>query len=124
MFRRRQFPTIGGKAPVEERGSASSQGYDAAWNKLSVAFRRRKPFCRFCEQDGFEARPADVVDHVVPIADGGARLKWENLQGLCHGHHNGLKRRLEDHARRTDQVHRLPDWCADKANRPDFSRRT
>lgn len=31
---------------------------------------------------------AVVVDHVVPIKDGGARFDWVNLQSLCVSCHN------------------------------------
>jgi 5-methylcytosine-specific restriction protein A len=31
---------------------------------------------------------ARVVDHVVPIKDGGARLDWANLESLCVPCHN------------------------------------
>lgn len=33
-------------------------------------------------------RPATEADHVVPIADGGARLDEANLQPLCKGCHS------------------------------------
>lgn len=33
-------------------------------------------------------KPADVVDHIVPIKKGGAELDESNLQPLCHSCHN------------------------------------
>lgn len=121
-FRKRQFPMIGGRRRFEEK-SSSQRGYDHAWEKLSSDFRRRNPFCRFCEQEGFEASLADDVDHIIPLEDGGKRLDRSNLQSLCRRHHNGLKRRLQEYARRTGQIDDLPNWCENPTNRPDMTRR-
>ena len=35
-----------------------------------------------------KATPAQMVDHVRPINEGGAALDLENLQSLCHACHN------------------------------------
>ncbi len=40
-----------------------------------------EPLCRMC------GRLADLVDHIVPIMDGGAVLDEENLQSLCTACH-------------------------------------
>lgn len=32
-------------------------------------------------------RPATDVDHIIPLAEGGSRYDWHNLQSLCHPHH-------------------------------------
>ena len=32
--------------------------------------------------------PANVVDHIKPITEGGAELNVNNLQSLCTMHHN------------------------------------
>lgn len=39
-----------------------------------------------CEKPGCR-HPATDVDHIVPLAEGGARHDWANLQSLCHTHH-------------------------------------
>ena len=39
-----------------------------------------------CEGEGI-VKPADVVDHIHEIKDGGAALEASNLQSLCHHHH-------------------------------------
>jgi 5-methylcytosine-specific restriction protein A len=31
---------------------------------------------------------ATEVDHIVPVARGGALLDWDNLQSMCHGCHS------------------------------------
>lgn len=106
----------------EFRGSPRERGYDRAWDQFSVAYRRRNPFCEACEQQGVD-RICDVVDHMIPLADGGDRLEVENVWSLCHEHHNRLKRDMERFARATDQVHMLPTWCRNPALRPHKFRR-
>lgn len=127
ILRRRKFPQVGGGRVVKEgapRGSARERGYTALWDKLSTRFRRRHPFCRFCEQKGFEARPATVTDHIIPVADRpDLRLTWSNLQSLDDECHNGLKRRLETYAREHDMLDMLPEWCANPESRPRKFRR-
>ena len=121
FFHRRKFPTVGGRpAPKEVRHEESGKRtYDYIWSKLSQRFRRKHPFCRFCEQKGLEAQVADLVDHIIPTVDRtDLRLTWSNLQSLCHSCHNGLKRRLEEYARKHDMLDMLPQWCADPESRP------
>lgn len=113
---------VGGRKADHEE-SASERGYDAKWTRLSVAQRRKHPFCRFCEQEGRETVIAEDVDHIIPLEDGGARLDPANLQSLCKRHHYGLKARLQDYARRMGLIEQLPDWCADPTMRPDLTKR-
>ncbi len=40
-----------------------------------------EPLCKMC------GHPADLVDHITPILDGGAVLDEENLQSLCRTCH-------------------------------------
>lgn len=102
-----------------KRLSSRQRGYDARWDRLSAAFRRQNPFCRFCEQDGLRVVFCDVVDHIVPVIDRpDLRYEWANLQSLCHGHHSGLKAWLEDQARRTGDLNVLVVWSADPSRRP------
>ena len=53
---------------------------------MRAAFLREHPLC------GAWARgrvvPAVVVDHVVPLKDGGERFDWGNLAALCVADHN------------------------------------
>lgn len=103
--------------PKSERSSPRERGYSAAWDRLSTRWRREHPFCAFCEQEG-RIRFCDVVDHIIPVADGGPLLDRCNLQSLCNSHHNGLKRQLEERAREIGRLAELPLWCADPASRP------
>ena len=121
-FRRTEFPKVGGRRPEHEK-SGSERGYGAKWERFSQNYRRKHPFCRFCEQDGFECVPAECVDHIIPISDGGARFDPENCQSLCNKHHYGTKERMQVYARKMGMVDQLPRWCADPNLRPDFTKR-
>ena len=59
----------------------------AQWRAVRAAFLRQQPLCCACEVRG-RVVPAVVVDHVVPIKQGGARFDPENLQALCVSDHN------------------------------------
>ncbi|MEN9760117.1 MAG: hypothetical protein RL676_1268 [Pseudomonadota bacterium] len=57
------------------------------WRTLRSAVLREHPLCVVCKaKDRLVA--AAVVDHVVPLKDGGARFDRANLQPLCVSCHN------------------------------------
>jgi 5-methylcytosine-specific restriction protein A len=68
------------------RGTAKARGYDADWRRVRNAVLHDQPFCVACNAAGV-VQLAQEVDHVVPLAHGGARLERQNLQGLCREHH-------------------------------------
>jgi len=71
-------------APSEGlRGTSTERGYDATWQKMRKLILHRDPVCRACER-----KAAEEVDHIVPLAKGGARLDARNLQGLCKPCHS------------------------------------
>lgn len=76
----------------ERRGTAQERGYDGLWQRVRAMHLNAHPLCRMCLDHG-RVTPATLVDHVVPIVDGGARLDDDNLQSLC----------VECHARKTAQ---------------------
>ena len=57
------------------------------WRLVRAAFLREHPLCGACSERGGLV-PARVVDHVVPVKDGGARFDRANLQPLCVSCHN------------------------------------
>ncbi len=57
------------------------------WRKLRQIVLNKNPLCVHCLKEDIVTQ-ADVVDHIVPIKMGGAKLDERNLQGLCHKHHN------------------------------------
>ena len=58
-----------------------------AWRRLRTWFVRENPLCVQCINEGI-ATTAQVVDHITPIRQGGELLDADNLQSLCHRHHN------------------------------------
>ena len=57
------------------------------WRVLRAAVLRESPLCLTCKVHG-RLVLAGVVDHVVPLKDGGARFDRANLQPLCVACHN------------------------------------
>lgn len=58
------------------------------WRKTSKLYRKHNPVCecKECEQLG-RVLPAECVDHIIPIKEGGAKFDWDNLQSMswsCH----------------------------------------
>lgn len=113
IFQRRQIrqltPTQSPSAARRTRERESP--YDATWRRLRDKFYKKNPMCRFCDHDGID-RIGDDVDHIIPIAQGGERLDWSNLQTLCNKHHYGAKRKLERLALQFGQPETLILWCA------------
>jgi 5-methylcytosine-specific restriction enzyme A len=63
-------------------GTAAQRGYDSRWHKVSKLVRRNEPVCRLCKN-----ALAQMVDHIVPLKQGGERLALENLQPICNSCH-------------------------------------
>lgn len=99
------------------RGSPAERGYDEKWNRLSIAFRKQNPFCRWCLQINFDGL-AQLVDHIIPVTDRPDLIhSWKNLQSLCR-HHHGKKFSMEVYARDNGMLEMLPKWCEEITNRP------
>ena len=81
----------------ERRGTAAERGYDARWVKVRLLHLSSEPLCRLCAAQG-RVTAADLVDHILPIADGGAVLDEDNLQSLCRRCHDA--KTAEDVAKR------------------------
>ena len=121
-FRRLKPPSLRPRIPRVQRerwrGSARERGYTSEWDKLRDRYFRANPNCEECERRGFIC-PADVVDHMEPVTvNGDRRLDETNLDSLCHDHHNGWKRRLEQFVKQTRQVAMLPIWVKQPETRP------
>lgn len=58
----------------------------AALRKAKLA---ANPICEWTDEDHTRRcrRPASTVDHIKPLAEGGPRYEWSNLQSLCQPHH-------------------------------------
>ena len=53
-----------------------------AWRSTRLQQLRSQPLCEECLRNN-RITPATLVDHIIPIKDGGARLDFNNLQSLC-----------------------------------------
>jgi 5-methylcytosine-specific restriction protein A len=63
----------------QRRGNSADRGYDAQWRRIRDLVLAGHPPCACgC------GREADSVDHVTPLAAGGARLDAQNLQPMYH----------------------------------------
>lgn len=71
----------------ERRGSSRQRGYDGRWERVRAMHLAAEPLCRLCAARG-RVTPAVLVDHIVPIRDGGAVLDDRNLQSLCRRCHD------------------------------------
>ena len=77
-------PTAEARLFEMRRGNSAERGYDTLWRKCRISFLRRNPFCALCGTD------AEEVHHVQPLAEGGARLDFHNLQALCKACHSRI----------------------------------
>ena len=59
----------------------------ARWTKLRSIAMKMNPLCVQCKAEGI-INMGDVIDHIIPIKQGGEKLSLANLQTLCHLHHN------------------------------------
>lgn len=124
-FRRKTAPKLGvvdgqrDRKRERFRGSRQSRGYDREWELLAADYKRSvKGRCEECRRRGY-MQMCDVIDHMISVADApDRRLDHLNLDALCHVHHNGLKRRIEDFARKTGALTMLPMWMKHPETRP------
>lgn len=124
-FRRRSAPRLGvpqgqrDRKKEKWRGSRHERGYDREWELLAAEYKKSVAGqCEECRRRGY-LQHCDVIDHMVPVTDApDRRLDRANLDALCHVHHNGLKRRIEDWARKTGALHMLPMWMKNPETRP------
>ncbi len=91
------------KAQDENRSFYSS----GKWQRLRGWFIRRNPVCVWC------LRPAEVVDHILAMKDGGEALNDNNLQSLCNSCHQ-RKRGQEAHHIRGGGVKSLGPLVPDR----------
>lgn len=70
----------------DARLNPSKRGYDWNWTRLSRAYRKIYPLCRICLDIG-KPTPGALVDHIIPLDEGGERLDEKNMQTLCRPCH-------------------------------------
>lgn len=65
------------------RSVDNSKFYNSrTWRKHRARFLEINPLCIHCERNGVTT-PANVVDHILSISQGGDKLNDNNLQPLC-----------------------------------------
>jgi 5-methylcytosine-specific restriction enzyme A len=82
-------------ARCRDRG-ASEFYHSTEWRRCRQNFLIEHPFCEECRKHGRLTR-ATLVDHIVPIRQGGAALDENNLQALCSSCHG--RKSIEDGSR-------------------------
>jgi 5-methylcytosine-specific restriction protein A len=67
--------------------------YDlSVWKKARRIQLADEPLCRLCTAAGRTVRATDV-DHIIPIALGGAELDPDNFRSLCRSCHSAVTAR-------------------------------
>lgn len=64
----------------------------SAWRSTRNAYIKANPWCVDCEKEGKKVK-ADVVDHKKQVILDGDKFNPDNLQSLCHPHHNAKSAR-------------------------------
>lgn len=78
-------------APVPAPRIHNSFYYTPEWKKARKEYLEVHPSCICC------GKTATIVDHVVPIKDGGSALDERNFQSLCWSCHS--RKSIEDGSR-------------------------
>lgn len=83
------------KAERAERGATDADKFygTARWKRLREYHRTREPFCRMCLKEEGRYVLGTLVDHVLPIEEGGEAMDDSNLQTLCDRHHAQKRQR-------------------------------
>jgi len=71
-----------------ERSKERQSFYNSpAWKETRRRQLTAVPYCEECRREG-RLTKATMVDHMVPIAQGGERYAPSNLQSLCYSCHS------------------------------------
>ena len=64
-----------------KRGNTTQRGYGGRWQRFHKWYLAKHPLCKHCGEVATE------VDHIVPLAHGGAHYSVSNSQALCRRCH-------------------------------------
>ncbi len=78
---------VSGAYCAEHKPAAAAKETDpfylsVMWRRFRAWYLGKHPLCEQCEREG-RLIPADMVDHVIEIKDGGALTSEENAESLC-----------------------------------------
>lgn len=82
------------------------------WQRLRESYINQHPLCEHCERRGL-ITPAQEVDHIVELIDGGDKLSWDNLQSLCttcHRIKTGEEKRKRNERKKLNGFNSLSDF--------------
>lgn len=77
------------------RPSSSKRHYDRHWKPKRDKWLSEHPYCVECQRNGI-VRPANEVDHIIPLSKGGVDNE-SNYQSMCKPHHS-IKTWKENHS--------------------------
>jgi len=75
------------------------------WRRFRAWYLGKHPLCEQCEREG-RLTPADMVDHVIEIKDGGNLTSEENAMSLCWKCHAVKTAEAKNH-RKSNENNRL-----------------
>ena len=77
--------------PKTESRRHNSFYYPTEWKPFRMEYIKGYPFCIRC------GKPAEIVDYIIPLKDGGAESGERNLEPLCLSCHS--RKSIEDGSR-------------------------
>ena len=82
------LPKKNNRIKVKQAWNITQFKYNSTkWIGLRDTFRDTFRLCKNCQEQG-KITPMYVVDHIIPISQGGEPYDWDNLQSLCESCHN------------------------------------
>jgi len=68
------------------------------WRRFRAWYLGKHPLCERCEREG-RLTPADMVDHIIEIKDGGALTSEDNAESMCWKCHGIKTAEAKNHRR-------------------------
>lgn len=92
---------VNGAYCAEHKPAAAPKETDSfylsvSWRRFRNWYLKNHSLCEQCEREG-RLIPADMVDHVIEIKDGGALTSEENAESLCWKCHAVKTARAKNH---------------------------
>lgn len=86
-----------------QRDPKINKRYDHRWRKIRNTYITKHPLCEHCQANG-RVMPAQEVDHIIPLEDGGTHDE-ANLQALCKPCHSSKTAREDDRWRQQPRLY-------------------